>query len=59
MAGNISLELQRDFQFFGANSNPLNSKPGVTVQPQSVQSPKLSAACQARAGTTACGVSSA
>jgi acetoacetyl-CoA reductase len=30
----------------------LNSNPGATVQPQSVQSPSVCAACQARAGIT-------
>jgi hypothetical protein len=30
-------------------------KPGATVQPTSVQSPQLSAACQPPAGTVACG----
>jgi len=39
----------------GANSKPANSNPGATVQPTSVQSPRLSAACQARRGTTAWG----
>ncbi len=34
-------------QSFGASSKPLNSKPGATVQPHSVQSPRLCAACQA------------
>ena len=28
------------------SSKPANSKPGATVQPTSVQSPRLSAACQ-------------
>ena len=37
----------------GASSKPLKSKPGATVQPQSVQSPRLCAACQACAGTIA------
>ena len=31
----------------GANSNAANSKPGATVQPTSVHSPRLCAACQA------------
>ena len=31
----------------GASSKPLKSKPGATVQPHSVQSPRLCAACQA------------
>ena len=39
----------------GANSNLSNWNPGATVQPTSVQSPRLSAACHACAGTTACG----
>jgi thioredoxin reductase (NADPH) len=43
----------------GANSKPLKSKPGATVQPHSVQSPRLAAACQACAGTVACGRSPA
>ena len=43
----------------GASSNTLNSNPGATVQPTSVQSPRLTAACQAPAGTTACGCSPA
>src|SRR5678815_3636109 len=47
------------FQPAGANSNPSNEKPGATVQPVSVQSPRLSAACQARAGTATCGTSPA
>ena len=34
----------------GASSKPSKEKPGAIVQPTSVQSPKLSAACQARAG---------
>ena len=34
-------------QSFGASSKPLKSNPGATVQPHSVQSPKLCAACQA------------
>ena len=37
----------RGAQPFGASSKPLNSNPGATVQPTSVQSPRLSAACQA------------
>ena len=47
------------FQSFGANSNFANSNPGATVQPTSVQSPLLSAACQACGGTIACGTSPA
>src|SRR5450830_493683 len=43
----------------GASSKPSNVKPGATVQPVSVQSPRLSAACQARAGTVTCGTSPA
>src|SRR3546814_1141841 len=39
----------------GAISKPSKRKAGATVQPQSVQAPRLSAACQAFAGTTACG----
>ena len=46
-------------QPFGASSKPSKEKPGATVQPTSVQSPKDSAACQARAGTVTCGTSSA
>ncbi len=34
-------------QSFGASSKPLKSKPGATVQPHSVQSPSVCAACQA------------
>ena len=34
-------------QSFGASSNFANSNPGATVQPTNVQSPVLSAACQA------------
>ena len=40
---------------FGASSNFANSNPGATVHPTSVQSPVLSAACHACAGTIACG----
>ena len=47
--------LQTGCQSFGANSNFANSKPGATVQPTNVQSPRLCAACQAWGGTTACG----
>ena len=39
----------------GASSKPSKEKPGATVQPTSVQSPRDSAACQARAGTVTCG----
>ena len=46
-------------QLRGASSNPANSKPGATVQPTSVQSPRLSAACHSPAGTIACGRSPA
>ena len=42
---------QRGFQPSGASSKPLNSKPGATVQPHSVQSPVVSAACQACAAS--------
>jgi hypothetical protein len=38
---------------FGANSNFAKSNPGATVHPTNVQSPVLSAACQACAGTMA------
>ena len=38
-----------------ANSKLANSKPGATVQPTSVQSPVVSAVCQAKTGTMACG----
>ena len=38
-------------QSAGAISKPSNIKPGATVQPTRVQSPRLSASCQARAGT--------
>ena len=41
----------------GASSKPLNSKPGDTVQPTSVQAPSERAACQTWRGTTACGCS--
>ena len=40
-------------QSFGANSNAPKSNPGATVHPTKVQSPVLSAACHARAGTMA------
>src|SRR5580704_8317735 len=50
---------QRGSQPFGASSKPANSNPGATVQPTSVQSPVDSAACQACAGTVACGASPA
>ncbi len=43
----------------GASSKPSKEKPGATVQPTSVQSPRHSAACQARAGTVTCGASPA
>ena len=36
-------------------SKPANSKPGETVQPTSVQSPRVCAACQCPVGTIACG----
>ena len=49
----------RGSQSFGASSNFANSNPGATVQPTSVQSPVLSAACHASAGTIACGRSPA
>src|SRR5262249_58113969 len=48
-------QAQPGFQPRGASSKPAKSKPGATVQPTSVQAPRLSAACQAPAGTTACG----
>ena len=38
---------------FGANSNFAKSNPGATVHPTKVQSPVLSAACHACAGTMA------
>ena len=38
-----------------ATSKPANSKPGATVQPTSVQAPRLRACCQWNAGTSACG----
>ena len=46
-------------QPFGASSNFENSNAGATVQPTSVQSPLLSAACHACGGTIACGCSPA
>src|SRR6516165_61066 len=46
-------------QPFGASSKPLKSNPGATVQLNSVHSPRLCAACQACAGTIACGRSPA
>ncbi len=46
-------------QSFGAISNVAKSNPGATVQPTSVQSPVLSAACQVCGGTIACGCSPA
>src|SRR5262245_10952582 len=46
-------------QSFGASSKPLKSNPGATVQLTSVHSPRLCAACQACAGTIACGRSPA
>src|SRR5215475_10433642 len=49
----------RGDQSLGAISNPSNEKPGATVQPVNVQGPRLSAACQARAGTVTCGTSPA
>ena len=54
-----SLKLSRGVQPFGASSNFAKSNPGATVQPTSVQSPVLSAACQACGGTIACGISPA
>ena len=39
----------------GAISKPANSNPGATTHETSVHSPRLSAACQASFGTTACG----
>ncbi len=42
-------------QPLGANSNVAKSKPGATVQPTSVQSPVVEAACQACGGTMPCG----
>ena len=42
-----------------ASSNWVKSKPGATVQPTSVQSPRLRAVCHQPAGTTACGRSPA
>jgi hypothetical protein len=36
----------------GAISKPANSKPGATVQPTSVQAPRLSADCHQDFGTT-------
>src|SRR5207245_1169517 len=51
----LRADIQPGFHAFGASSNRENSKPGATVQPTRVQSPLLSAACQARAGTIACG----
>jgi hypothetical protein len=44
-----------NLQAIQANSNPENSKPGATVQPTRVHAPKVSAVCQACAGTMACG----
>src|SRR5207237_12870 len=46
-------------QLGGAISKPANENPGATVQPTRLQSPRLSAACQAKAGTTAWGRSPA
>ena len=60
--GLVSQALRRSIsaaQPFGASSNLANSNPGATVQPTSVQSPVVSAACQACAGTIACGTSPA
>ena len=45
----------RGSQSFAAVSKCANSNPGATVQPTSVQSPSVSAACQWPAGTTPCG----
>ncbi len=42
-----------------ASSNPSNRNPGLTVQPTSVQSPVVRAACQWPAGTVTCGASPA
>ena len=42
-------------QSFGAISKPVNANPGATVQPTRVQSPRLSAACQAPTGTRPAG----
>ena len=42
-----------------ASSNPSNRNPGETVQPTSVQSPRVRAACQSPAGTTTWGRSPA
>ena len=39
----------------GASSKPSNRKPGATVQPTSVQAPRLVAVCHQPAGTTNCG----
>ena len=39
----------------GASSKPSNRKPGATVQPTSVQAPRLVAVCHQPAGTTSCG----
>ena len=43
----IGLKLSAGVHSFGANSNFAKSNPGATVHPTSVQSPVLSAACQA------------
>ena len=48
-------EAPRARQPGGAISKPEKSKPGATVQPTSVQAPRLCACCHACAGTTACG----
>src|SRR5208282_1360838 len=39
----------------GASSKPLKSKGGATVQPNSVQSPRQRALCQAPGATASCG----
>ena len=49
----VRADQPRGDQFFGASSKPSNWKPGDTVQPHKVQSPSVSAACQARAGDCA------
>src|SRR5690348_2995276 len=51
--------IYRGFHPAGASSNPSKENPGATVQPTSVQAPRLSAVCQARAGTVTCGTSPA
>ena len=42
-------------QSSGASSKPEKSNPGATVQPVSVQAPRLWALCHAPGGTSACG----